>query len=149
MLSEQVLYGKFMESLAMMRRMTTEGGNDEVDVLRRDAFLTHLRDAKPTLLGPEGGRHLVWLGLKLEDTGDKTYERKGELAIHRTLHRDDYCYFPWDNALPSTGNAIPIGWAATWHGWSLQGAVQFHRVPGSEAALELAHKTTRYMKDHA
>jgi hypothetical protein len=95
----------------------------------------------------------VWLGLKYEDTGDRTYEREGELSIQRTLERavhvDDYCYFPWNNASPVPEGKMPTGWAATWHGWSLQGAVQFHRRTGSEAARQLADKTARYLKDHA
>jgi hypothetical protein len=146
-------YGKFMESLALMRRITTEGGNEEVDRIRRDTFLNHLQEAKPSLLGPEGGRRLVWLGLKYEDTGDRTYEREGELSIQRTLERavhvDDYCYFPWNNASPVPEGQMPVGWSATWHGWSLQGAVQFHRRTGTEASRELADKTARYLKDHA
>ncbi len=50
------LYGKFMEALALARRMTDSDLNTHVDDIWHDAFLNMLRADMPVLSGPEGGR---------------------------------------------------------------------------------------------
>ncbi len=151
------LYGKFMEGLAFMRIMTSgDSGastqskdfNRHVDRVWRDAFLRRLNEQKPVLTGPEGGRQLAWLAIQYRQTKDSMWKELGEAAIQRALnaavHQDDYCYFPHD-----AEGTMPTSWAATYQGWTLQGVTQFYMATESEAALELAGKLARYLKDHA
>ncbi len=151
------LYGKFMEGLALMRIMTSgdtgastqsKDFNRHVDGIWRDTFLRTLNEQKPVLTGPEGGRQLAWLAIQYRQTKDSMWKELGEAAIQRALnaavHQDDYCYFPHD-----ADGTMPTSWAATYQGWTLQGVTQFYMATGSEAALELAGKLARYLKDHA
>ena len=54
------------------------------------------------------------------------WKELGESAIRRALdaalHKDNYCYFPYDPP------AMPTGWAATLQGWTLQGVTQFYNA---------------------
>ena len=151
------LYGKFMEGLAFMRIMTSgDSGastqskdfNRHVDHVWRDAFLRRLNEQKPVLTGPEGGRQLAWLAIQYRQTKDSMWKELGEAAIQRALnvavHQDDYCYLPRDSE-----GTMPTSWEATFQGWTLQGVTQFYMATGSEAALELAGKLARYLKDHS
>ena len=142
------LYGKFMEGLVLTRRMTDSHQNTHVDQVWHDKFLEMLRDRKPVLDGPEGGRQLAWLAAKWEDTGDSMYKDEGERAIQRGLaaavHRDDYCYF----GSPDPAQ-MPAGWPATGMGWTIQGLAQFYDATGSEAALEHLNRLARFVKDHS
>ena len=159
-LSGQIpLYGKFMEGLALMRIMTSgefdtrpstqpRDFNGHVDRVWQDAFLRLLTERKPVLTGPEGGRQLAWLAIQYRQTKDSMWKELGEAAIQRGLnaavHKDGYCYFPYD-----AEGTMPTSWAATYQGWTLQGLSRFYNATGSEAALELAGKLARYLKDHA
>ena len=147
MIREIPLYGKFIEGLALARLMTGSTFNQHVDRIWQEALLRKLDEEKPVLLGPEGGRQTAWLGIQYAISQDPVWKELGENAIRRALdaavHTDGYCYFPHD---PS---AMPTGWAATFQGWTLQGATQFYNATGSEIALELAGKLARYLKDHA
>ena len=159
-LSGQIpLYGKFMEGLALMRIMTSgefdirpstqpKDFNGHVDRVWHDAFLRLLTERKPVLTGPEGGRQLAWLAIQYRQTKDSMWKELGDAAIRRGLnaavHKDDYCYFPHD-----AEGTMPTSWSATYQGWTLQGLSQFYNATGSEAALELAGKLARYLKDHA
>lgn len=148
-LSRQIrLYGKFMEALALMRIITGSDFNQHVDKVWEDAFLRLLTQQRPVLAGPEGGRQLAWMAIQYRYSKDSRWKKLGEQAIRRALdaavHRDDYCYFP-----SGSGRTMPTGWEATAQGWTLQGVTQFYNATGSEAALELARKLARYLKDYA
>lgn len=147
MIRQIPLYGKFIEGLALARLMTGSTFNQHVDRIWEEALLRKLKEEKPVLLGPEGGRQTAWLGIQYTISKDTMWKELGESAIRRALdaaaHKDDYCYFPYD---PPT---MPTGWGATIQGWTLQGVTQFYNATGSEIALELAGKIARYLKDHA
>ena len=159
LLREIPLYGKFMEGLALMRIMTSgefdtrpstqpQDVNLHVDRVWRDAFLRKLNKQGLALIGAEGGRQLAWLAIQYRQTKRSMWKELGEAAIQRALnvavHQDDYCYLPRDSE-----GTMPTSWEATFQGWTLQGVTQFYMATGSEAALELAGKLARYLKDHS
>ena len=159
LLREIPLYGKFMEGLALMRIMTcgkfdTRPSTQPVDYNRhvdrvwREALLRKLKGQELTLVGAEGGRQLAWLAIQYQQTQDAMWKELGESVIQRalktTVHQDGFCYFPTD-----AEGAMPTAWEATYQGWTLQGVTQFYMATGSEAALELAGKLARYLKDHS
>ena len=147
MIRQIPLYGKFIEGLALARLMTGSTYNQHVDRIWQNALLRKLKEEKPVLLGPEGGRQTAWLGIQYTVSKDPSWKELGESAIRRALdaavHKDNYCYFPYDPP------AMPTGWAATLQGWTLQGVTQFYNATGSDIALELAGKLARYLKDYA
>ena len=147
MIRQIPLYGKFIEGLALARLMTGSTYNQHVDRIWQDALLRKLKEEKPVLLGPEGGRQTAWLGIQYSVSKDPMWKELGESAIRRALdaavHTDDYCYFPYDSS------TMPTGWAATLQGWTLQGVTQFYNATESEIALEFAGKLARYLKDYA
>ena len=153
------LYGKFMEGLALLRIMTSgdfdtrpssqpKSFNQHVDIIWREALLRKLREQELTLVGAEGGRQLAWLAIQYRQTKDAIWKELGDAVIQRaletTVHQDDYCYFPQDSE-----GTMPSRWGATYQGWTLQGVTQYYIATGSEAALELAGKLARYLKDHS
>ena len=159
LLREIPLYGKFMEGLALMRIMTSGefdtrpstqpvDYNRHVDRVWREAFLRKLENQELTLVGAEGGRQLAWLAIQYKQTQDSQWKELGETVIHRalktTVHQNGFCYFPTD-----AEGTMPTSWEATYQGWTLQGVTQFYMATGSEAALELAGKLARYLKDHS
>ena len=159
LLREIPLYGKFMEGLALMRIMTSgefdtrpstqpQDVNLHVDRVWRDAFLRKLNKQGLALIGAEGGRQLAWLAIQYRQTKGSMWKELGEAAIQRALnvavHQDDYCYLPRDSE-----GTMPTSWEATFQGWTLQGVTQFYMATRSEAALELAGKLARYLKDHS
>ena len=159
LLREIPLYGKFMEGLALMRIMTNgefdtrpstqpKDFNRHVDKIWRETFLRKLNEHELGLVGAEGGRQLAWLGIQYRQTNDSMWKELGDAVIQRaletTVHQDDYCYFPQDSE-----GTMPTRWEATYQGWTLQGVTQYYIATGSEAALELAGKLARYLKDHS
>jgi hypothetical protein len=159
LLREIPLYGKFMEGLALMRIMTNgefdtrpstqpKDFNRHVDKIWREAFLRKLNGQELGLIGAEGGRQLAWLAIQYRQTKDSMWKELGDAVIQQaletTIHQDDYCYFPQDSE-----GTMPSRWGATYQGWTLQGVTQYYIATGSEAALELAGKLARYLKDHS
>ena len=159
LLREIPLYGKFMEGLALMRIMTSgdfdtrpssqpKDFNRHVDRIWREAFLRKLNEHELGLVGAEGGRQLAWLAIQYRRTKDSMWKELGDAIIQRaletTIHQDDYCYFPQDSE-----GTMPTRWGATYQGWTLQGVTQYYVATGSEAALELAGKLARYLKDRS
>jgi hypothetical protein len=142
------LYGKFMEGLALMRRITGSDQNAHVDRHWREAFLRLLETTQPVLQGPEGGRQLAWLAFNARFERDERWRQVGEAAVKRmaetAAYRENYAYLPHP-----AGTEFPTGWEATGLGWTLQGLSQFALATGSPAARELGGKLARYLKDHA
>lgn len=141
------LYGKFMEGLALMRIVTGSRWNEHVDQSWREEFLWDFVNNKPILNGIEGGRQLSWIAYNYQFEKDPCWQQLGEEALetiwNAATHRSNYCYFPNDSG------AMPIGWEATYQGWTLQGVTQFYLATGSPIARELAEKLARYLKDYA
>jgi hypothetical protein len=88
-------YGKFMEGLALMRRVTGSDKNIVVDQVWRQSWLKWLKESKsrlagsrfagPILAGPEGGRQLAWIAQNYLCEKDLGWKKLGEEAIHRIL----------------------------------------------------------------
>jgi hypothetical protein len=142
-------YGKFNESLAMMRIMTGSDLNQPVDRRWRETFLHWLVDVEPTVLlqGPDLGREFAWLSLIYCIEQNPCLRMIGEQAVDRmsraAVWEDGYCY------LPGEGGVMPTRWDATFEGWTLQGVTRFYLATGYPPAKTLAEGLAYYLKDHA
>lgn len=140
-------YGKFWEALALMRQLTGNTDNEQVDQQWREAFLKRFRDEKPTLEGPDGGRLLCWMANNYKYEKNPCWAKLGEEAIdilsYAYTHNRDYCYFTDEKS------AMITGWDATYQGWTLQGVTMIYSITGSSSARKLADELARYLKDHA
>jgi hypothetical protein len=143
------IFGKFDESLAMMRIMTGSDLNQQVDQRWREVFLHWLVYEEPTALlqGPDMGREFAWLSLIYHIEQDPCLRLIGEQAVDRLMEaavwEDGYCY------LPGEGGLMPTGWEATYEGWTLQGVTQFYLATGYSPAGTLAKGLAYYLKDQA
>lgn len=137
--------GKYMESVALLRYLTGSTINQHADQAWRNYYLD-VFSGYPWW-GVDPGRVLAWLGnnYRIEhnpcwlDLCNQIVER----ITQEVVYQDDYCYYP------DAQGSMPTGWDATFGGWTLQGLTQLYRATQSSAALELAGKLARYLKDHA
>ena len=171
-----LIYGKFMEATALARAATGSGENVHVDADWRRAWLAWAR-TNPIMHGPEGGRRLSWIAINHLREKDPAWAELGRRAVERLAanavpHRDGAWLHPGmqispaDEGCPSAEASVAsdehlaalreanreevcLGWNATFMSWTLQGLCQFHAATGDAAALELAGKLARYMKDYA
>jgi hypothetical protein len=137
--------GKYMEAAALLRHMTGSEFNQHVDQSWRTIFLQSVSDYP--WWGIDGGRLLAWLGDNYRIEGDPCWKALGTQSVRRLsemlTHEDDYAYSPGQSS------GIVTGWDATWGGWVLQGLTHLHLATGDPAALDLAGRVARYLKDHA
>lgn len=154
------LHGKFWESLALMRLMTGNLANMNVD----DAWASRLDSLSQTLEKDtvNGGRILALLALFYRLSEDAKWLTCGNRIVEnwrkQVVQREDFAYFPptGNYALDPTGTRrleeykadIPAGWPATFSGWALQGLAVYFRETRYEPALELAGKLARFLRYH-
>jgi hypothetical protein len=140
-----MINGKYIEAVALLRYLTGSTSNLDVDQAWRNAYF----EAIPGYpwWGVDPGRMLAWLGnnYRIEhnpcwlDLSKQIVER----ATQEVVYQDDYCYYP------DMQGSMLTGWDATYGGWTLQGLTQLYKATRDSAALELAGKLARYLKDHA
>lgn len=141
-----LIYGKFWESLALMRYMTGSAFNDKVDQCWRKIFLGMFQDDTPLFYGPDA-RLLCWAANNARQEKNPCWQALAEEALARLsgalTHKEQVCYFTND-----TG-AMHTGWEATFEGWTLQGVTSVYSLTGSQSAKQLAEKLAHYLKDQA
>lgn len=129
------------------------------------------------MLGPEGGRRLSWIALNYLRDGDPRWLALGRRAVSRlnetaAPHKDGAWIHPGLTTTPPDDACIDAthlspnpaviaemkkadpqkvcrGWNATWMSWTLIGLCDFYRASGDAAALTLAGRFARYLKDYA
>jgi len=144
------LYGKFAESLPLLRLVSGSQENLYVDAAWRQELARLLREATlpsgETIpggpLGVDGGRYLVAASVHFAIEGDPEWQdlaRDYVARIRGFVDKGEYGYF----APP------PTGWGATFLGWGVQGLTQVFRSTGDPLAGHYAKKLAYYLKDHA
>ena len=142
---ETQVIGKFIEATGLLRYMTGDATNQNVDQSWRRYYLEifHLNE----WWGCDHGRVLAWLGNNYQIEGDPCWldlcKKRVEHGMKDVVHQDNYCF------RPNAQGGMPTGWGATWGGWVLQGLTKMYRTTQYPEALELAGKLARYLKDHA
>jgi hypothetical protein len=137
-------YGKFWESLGLMRHLTGSTFNDQVDQCWREIFLGMFQDDTPLITGPDA-RLLCWAANNADFEKNPCWQELAEEAVgcisSAMTHHDDFCYLGI--------GTMNTGWEATFEGWTLQGMTGVYSITGSPAARQLADELARYLKDHA
>lgn len=135
------LDGKYFEATALLRRLTGNQANREVD----QAWRSHFFEVYAELpgWGVDPGRLLAWMGDNYAAEGDPCWLAVTADAVGRlddqTLTIFDYTFMVGDKG------QMPTGWDATWGGWTMQGLAELCRTTGDEQTFELAGEVARYL----
>ncbi len=171
------IYGKYLLGARLARIATGSEENREVDDDWRGAWL-EWQKINPIMSGVEGARRLEWLTFNLMDEPEPNKSAWVRLA-RRAVARLSEAAVPWkdgawivmgnsppDDGFPNMEAAMttpeqlarlkekaktehPTGWTATGNTWTVQGLCAVYRAIEDPAALGLAGKIARYLKDYA
>lgn len=140
-----MINGKYVEATSLLRYLTGSEVNQNIDQVWRNAYLDSFSNYP--WWGVDPGRMLAYLGNSYRIEQNQCWLELGKQIVKRAdreaIHQQDFCYFP-----DLQGN-MPMGWEATYGGWTLQGMTQLYRSTQNSEALELAGKLARFLKDNS
>jgi hypothetical protein len=146
MFKTEGLNSKFCEGLSLMRYLTGNSFNTQVDQRWREFFSEMFQ--KDTIgLTFTDARFICWASNNSQQEKSVCWQEIAEEAISRLsrilTHEKDYCY------LTNNKGEMNTGWEATQEGWTLQGVTSVYSITGSSSARKLADELGHYLKDHA
>jgi hypothetical protein len=171
------LYGKYMLGALLARMVTGSEDNIQVDNDWRKAWL-EFQQINPVMSGPEGGRWLEWMAFNYQRESEPNKSAWSDLANRAIMRLNEasatFLEGSWivtsdnipDDGFASYNSALenskklpdllaeakslhPNGFVASGNAWTLQGLSALYRETRNPAALKLASRIARYLKDYA